>query len=207
MKIYVILFSYILFFTIDTLSYCGKSLDKMDYLYACSESQKVQFNKYQLLQSETPIRCVFEDQNGKKFESRACISIQGEAKMISKFNDFDLSAPGLCACGSVDFEKNLSMMVGSLWQKGDCDDSSLKFYLSIKKVVQKKILFENKFVLLKEDSKSYLFYANPGLVIKAKKSKLCFIKPDSCDLKVIYKKQLKNSIYDKDGQLHTSEDL
>lgn len=207
MKFYVILFSYILFFTIDVLSYCGKLLGKMEYLYSCGESKIVQLNNYKLFRSETSIRCVYEDQDGKKFESKACVAIQGEAKMIAKFNDVDMFTPGLCLCGNANIENNLSLVIGSVWQKGDCDEASLKYYLLVKDVVQKKLLFENKFILLKEDSKSYLFYANPGLVVKAKKSKLCFTQSESCDLKLIYKKQLKNSIYDKDGKLHTSEDL
>jgi hypothetical protein len=44
------------------------------------------------------------------------------------------------------------------------------------------------------------------LVVKTKNPKSCN-NDDQCDLKIVYKKQLKAAIYDADGKLHTDDDL
>jgi hypothetical protein len=145
-----------------------------------------------------------------KFFSHICIDLKNEISFISR-SDLDVSYDfGPTAVDADGGKKKVVQKqrteLGYLWQKGECTPNSLNYFQEVKDVTQKIRLYENKFTLLKEDKDYNLFYANPGLVIKTKNPKSCK-NDDQCDLKIVYKKQLKASIYDADGKLHTDDDL
>lgn len=145
-----------------------------------------------------------------KFFSHICLDLKGDINYISRRDltfakDFAPTAID-AGDGKRKIIENQRTSLGYLWQKGECNPDSLNYFQQVKDVTQKVKLIENKFVLLKEDKDYILFYANPGLVIKTKKQIFCF-NDDKCDLKIVYKKQLKAAIYDADGKLHTDDDL
>lgn len=145
-----------------------------------------------------------------KFFSHICLDLKNDISFISR-SDLDVSYDfGPTAVDADGGKKKVVQKqrteLGYLWKKGECSPNSLNYYQEVKDITQKIKLYENKFVLLKEDSDYILFYANPGLVVKTKNPKSCN-NDDQCDLKIVYKKQLKAAIYDADGKLHTDDDL
>ena len=145
-----------------------------------------------------------------KFFSHICLELKDSVNFLNRL-DLDFNGDyGPTAIDAGDGKKkivqNQRTKLGYLWQKGECSPDSLNYFQELKDTTQKNLLLEKKFTLLKEDKDYNLFYANPGLVIKTKNPASCK-NDDRCNLKIVYKKQLKAAIYDINGKLYTDEDL